>query len=135
MTDESHLVFREKQKIRRIERDAVLAAVALTVGGLLAVSGRFGLSAALGGAVMSLNLHVLRRIVEGVVLGGEARLGRLFLRVGGKFLLLLALAAAAFLVLKADVIGFVAGSTNLLLAVAVETAREIFQPRRVGEES
>ncbi|MBI3013845.1 MAG: ATP synthase subunit I [Candidatus Tectomicrobia bacterium] len=127
------LVAQEKQKIRRIERNALAAAFLLTAGSFVAAPWRFSLSVALGAAVMSINLHLLRRIVEGVILRQEVRAGRLFLKVGGHFILFLGLAAVAFQVLRADVVGFALGTTNLLLAVAVQAVREFFHLQGVKE--
>jgi len=127
------LISQEKKKIRRIERDTVAAAVVLTAGSILVTSWHFALSVAFGGVIMSINLYLLRRIVEAVILRNEVKAGRLFLKVSGHFVLFLGLAAIAFQVLKAEVMAFALGTTNLLLAATVEAIREFFRLQGVKE--
>ena len=127
------LISQEKKKIRRIERDTVAAAAVLTAGSLLVTSWHFALSVAFGGVIMSINLYLLRRIVEAVILRNEVKAGRLFLKVSGHFVLFLGLAAIAFQVLKAEVMAFALGTTNLLLAATVEAIREFFRLQGVKE--
>lgn len=103
---------------RRIEA-MNLALLGLASAASLAVSTGFALGVAAGGLLMAANFRIIVGVIRAVFLRGSARLGNVVI-YWLKFAGVMALVGVLILVFRVDPIGFLLGSSTLLVAITAE---------------
>ena len=106
-----------KARLARIEKSNLLLGVLLAVGSLPMKSIAVTLSVILGSIFQGVNFRLLRRIVEGAVLGDAASKKALIVRVLGKFFVLLGGVTALFFLANVRLIPFFIGASSLVGAI------------------
>lgn len=106
-----------KARLDRIEKSNLFLGILLAVGSLPFKSLAVTLSLILGSIFQGLNFRLLRRIVEGAVLGDTASKKALIIRVLGKFFLLLGGVTALFFLANVRLIPFFIGASSLVGAI------------------
>ncbi len=108
---------------RRIEVTN-LALLGLASAASLAVSAGFALGVAAGGLLMAANFRIIVGVIRAVFLEGSTRLGNVAI-YWLKFAGVMALVGVLILVFRVDPIGFLVGSSTLLVAITTEAVMRL----------
>jgi len=96
-----------------------LALVALASAASLVISKDFAAGVVAGGLLMAANFRVIVGVIRAVFLKGSTRLGNVVI-YWLKFAGVMALVGVLILVFQVDAVGFLVGSSTLLVAITAE---------------